>query len=159
MRFIWKGWPEPVKAGPSAPRVRDVILPGEGWKLVAEGFKSARPGVQRQGRGVLRRPVANKIYRIGLDGKVSVFLADTGQANAVSVGPKGELYTVSEKTGKLMCYDAAGKGRVDAEGHPGHYVLARPDGSLYVTSPGTKPDAGSRIWLVKDGRRTVSIQG
>ena len=57
MRFIWKGWPEPIKAGSSAPRVRDVLLPGKGWSLAAEGFRRrARPGLQCQRRGVFRRP-------------------------------------------------------------------------------------------------------
>ena len=30
MRFLWKDWPSKVKAGVSAPRVRDIILPDEG---------------------------------------------------------------------------------------------------------------------------------
>ncbi len=42
MRFIWKGWPAAVKAGPSAPRVRDVIRSDEGWTLAADGFAAAR---------------------------------------------------------------------------------------------------------------------
>jgi hypothetical protein len=44
MRFLWAGWPEPVKAGPGAPRVQDVILPGEGWQLTAQVMaRSIRP--------------------------------------------------------------------------------------------------------------------
>ena len=42
MRFIWKDWPRPVQAGPSAPRVRDIILPEEKWQLVAQGCDDAR---------------------------------------------------------------------------------------------------------------------
>ncbi len=34
MRFLWKDWPRPVQAGPSAPRVRDIILPNEKWQIV-----------------------------------------------------------------------------------------------------------------------------
>src|SRR6185295_11975125 len=41
MSFIWKGWPEPVKAGTSAPRARDVLIPDENWQLVAEGVYAA----------------------------------------------------------------------------------------------------------------------
>ena len=46
MRFIWKGWPEPVRAGASAPRVRDVITPGGQWELVAQGFRDARGDIK-----------------------------------------------------------------------------------------------------------------
>jgi gluconolactonase len=42
MRYLWRNWPEPIKAGPSAPRIRDIILPDEPWKLVAEGFADTR---------------------------------------------------------------------------------------------------------------------
>ncbi len=35
MSFLWKGWPRPVSAGSSAPRVRDIILPGEPWRVAA----------------------------------------------------------------------------------------------------------------------------
>ena len=68
MRFIWKGWPEPVKAGPSAPRVRDVLLPGEGWTLAAEGFINARgPSANAQGEVFFADPGANRVYRLGLE--------------------------------------------------------------------------------------------
>ena len=42
MSYLWRGWPERVKAGPSAPRAQEILIPGEGWQLVAEGFKSTR---------------------------------------------------------------------------------------------------------------------
>ena len=42
MSFIWKDWPKPVQAGPSAPRVRDIILPDEKWQLVAQDRHDAR---------------------------------------------------------------------------------------------------------------------
>ena len=42
MSFLWKDWPQPVQAGPSAPRVRDIILPDEKWQMVAQGCHDAR---------------------------------------------------------------------------------------------------------------------
>ncbi len=160
MRFIWKGWPATVKAGGSAPRVRDVILPGEGWTLAAQGFTDARgPACNAKGEVYFADPAADKVYRIGLDGKSSVFLSNTGHAGAVSVGAKGEVYTVSETSGKVVCYQERGVDREIAEGIPGRYVLARPDGTLYVTGPGATPDAGSRIWRVANGQSTVVDSG
>lgn len=156
MRFIWKGWPEPVKAGPSAPRVRDVLVPGEGWTLAGEGFIDARgPSANAKGEVFFADPAAGKVYRLGLDGKAATFVADSGHANAVSVGPKGEVYAVSQTTGKVLGYDEAGSSRVVVEGIPGRYLLARPDDTLFITGPGETAGAGSRIWRVKDGRATV----
>jgi sugar lactone lactonase YvrE len=100
----------------------------------------------------------NKICRIDLDGKVSDFLTDAGQANALSVGAHGELYAVSNNTGKLMSYDSAGNGTLVADGVRGRYVLAIPAGGLYVTGDGEKPDETGTVWFVKDGKKTLSYQ-
>lgn len=152
MRFIWKGWPEPVKPGEGAPRMHDVLLPGEGWSRAAEGFADARSAAcLPSGEVVFADPAADKLYRLGLDGKVSVLLEKSGRANAVAVGPKGEVYTVSESSGKVEGVDASGARRTVAEGVPGRHLLARPDGSLYVS--------GDKLWLVRDGKAAVVDEG
>jgi gluconolactonase len=155
MAYLWRGWPERVAAGPSAPRAREIIVPGEGWKLLAEGFKSTRgPACNAAGEVFFADTSDNKIHRIGLDGKVAAFVADAGAAHCVTVGPDGSLFTVSEKSGKLMRYDAAGNGTVVTDGIVGHSVLARPDGTLYVTANGEQAGAPGTVWLVKDGKKT-----
>jgi gluconolactonase len=154
MRFIWKGWPEPVKAGPSAPRVRDVITPDGKWELAAQGFRDARgPTCNAKGEVFFVDPPNNTIHRIGLDGKVDVFLPNAGQANSLSIGPDGELYAASARTGKITCYKD-GAGSVAAEGLPARHVLAMPKGGLYVTTAGEKPGDASDVWFVKDGKKT-----
>ena len=155
MAYLWRGWPERVKAGPSAPRAQEILVPGEGWQLVAEGFKSTRgPACNAGGEVFFADTTANKIHRIGLDGKVSEFAADTGAGHGVTVGADGSLFTISEKSGKLMRYDSAGKSSVVLEGITGHSILARPDGGLYVTdNDDKKPNNGGSVWLVKDGKK------
>jgi enterochelin esterase-like enzyme/sugar lactone lactonase YvrE len=161
MRFIWKGWPAPVQAGTSAPRVQDVLIPGEGWVLAAKGFRDTRsPASNARGEVFFADSAANKVFRIGLDGKIEEFLADAGQANGLAVGPQGELYSVSELTGKVLCYAAdGGPARLCAEGIRGCCVLARHDGTLYVTGAGEGPGEGSRVWCVKEGHATVVDTG
>jgi len=154
MAYLWKDWPERVKAGPSAPRAQEILLPGEGWKLVAEGFKSTRgPACNEAGEVFFADAANNKIHRIGLDGKVRVFVEDAAQPHAVTVGADGSLFTVSEKSGKLMRYDKGGKGSVVLDGIAGHSILARPDGSLYVTTNGDRPSSPGSVWLIKNGEK------
>lgn len=154
MAYLWKGWPERVKAGPSAPRAQDVLVPNEGWQLVAEGFKSTRgPACNAAGEVFFADTSANKIHKIGLDDKVTEFAADAGQAHCVTIGADGTLYTISEKSGKLMSYDAAGKGSMVLEGLLGHSIMAAPGGALYVTSNGEKPNEPGKVWLIKDGAK------
>jgi enterochelin esterase-like enzyme/sugar lactone lactonase YvrE len=160
MAFLWKGWPERLKAGPSAPRAQEILLPGEDWELVAQGFKSTRgPACNEAGEVFFADTSDNKIHRIGLDGKVSVFIEDASQAHAAAVGVEGSLFTISEKSGKLMRYDKAGKGSIVLDGIVGHSILARPDGCLYVTTNGDRSSAPGSVWLIKDGQKKQVAAG
>lgn len=160
MAYLWRGWPERVKAGPSAPRAQEVLIPSEDWQLVSEGVtKSTRgPATNAQGEVFFADTSGDKLYRIGLDGKLSVFVDDAAQAHCVTVGADGSVFAISEKTDKLMRYDATGKGSIVMDGILGHSILARPDGSLYVTSNGERPNTGS-VWLIKDGKKTEVDRG
>lgn len=153
MAYLWKGWPERVKAGLSAPRAQEILIPGEEWQLVGTGFKSTRgPSCNARGEVFFADTSNNKIHRLDLDGSVKEFAADTGNAHCVSVGADGKVYTVSEKSGKVVCYDFEGKSTLVLEGLPAHSVLALPNGSLYITANDEKkPNNGGSVWLVKDG--------
>jgi sugar lactone lactonase YvrE len=163
MAYLWKGWPERVKAGPSAPRARDVLLPDEGWQPVGQGFKNAGAAAcNASGEVFFTDTAENKIYRIDLDGNVKPFLADAGKANGLTVGADGKLYTVSAQTGKIMSYDAAGQGSLVIDGLPGHSILAMPNGGLYVTGQADqseKPHGAGAVWFVKDGKKTLVDSG
>lgn len=154
MRYLWKDWPEQIKPGTGAPRVRDIILPGESWKIAGEGFKDARgPACSPKGEIYFTDPESNKIYKIGLDGHITVFIENGGNSNGLSFGSNGDLFSVSSLTGKILSYDAKGKSSIYADGIYGQYVLARPDGGLYVSGR-IKNDKSSKVWLVKDGAKT-----
>ncbi|MDB5387208.1 MAG: Enterochelin esterase, partial [Planctomycetaceae bacterium] len=160
MAYLWRGWPERVKAGPSAPRAQEIFIAGEDWQLVAEGFKSTRgPACNATGEVFFADTSNNRIHRIGLDGKVAEFVADAGQAHCVTVGPDGTVFSISEQSGKLMRYDAAGKGSVVMDEILGHSILARPDGSLYVTTNGDKPHGPGSVWLIRGGKKTLVDSG
>ena len=155
MASLWRGWPERVKAGPSAPRAQEILIPGEDWQVLAEGLQSTRgPACNAIGEVFFADTSNNKLHRIGLDGTVSEFVADAGQAHCVTIGSDGTVFTISETSGKLMRYDPAGRGSIVMEGIVGHSILARPDGSLYVTTNGDKPHGPGSVWLIKDGKKT-----
>jgi gluconolactonase len=166
MSYIWKDWPNPVKAGPSAPRAQEILVPDEGWELVA---RDRNPGISPtfnpKGEVLFVDPVDNKIHLIDVNGKVSELLMDAGQANGLSVGSDGSLYTVSNKTGKVICYGLKTDGSLDpggrlvVEGLPGQYVMATPAGVLYVTSNGAVPQDSGTVWSIKDGKKTQVGQG
>ncbi|MDH4297702.1 MAG: SMP-30/gluconolactonase/LRE family protein [Cyclobacteriaceae bacterium] len=153
MRYLWKGWPEPVNAGTSAPRVNDIILPNEPWQLVAEGFAAARgPACNAMGEIFFADTPNNKIHKIDIKNHITTFIKNGDHANGLSFGANGDLYSVSETTGKIMRYDNAGKGTLYADGIRGQYVLAKPDGGLYV-STGPAASENGKVWMVKNNNK------
>ncbi len=56
MRWLWKDWPAPVRAGLGSQQLQEILIPGEDWSLVAEGYRFTEgPARQRPGRGLLQR--------------------------------------------------------------------------------------------------------
>lgn len=154
MAYLWKEWPQRVKAGPSAPRAQEVIVLDEGWQLVAEGFKSTRgPSCNAKGEVFFADTTANKIHRINMDGTVSEFATNTGNAHCVAIGADDTVYTISERSGKLMNYDANGTSKVVLDDILGHSIIAMPNGGLYVTTNPDKPREEGTVWFIKDGKK------
>ena len=160
MSFLWKEWPQPVKAGAGAPRVRDILLPGEGWQRVTHDSQNARgPACNAAGEVFFVDGRSNAIRRMDLDGNITVFAADAGQANALSFGADGRLYSVSSQTGKIMSYDPSGKGKLEASGLFGNAILAMPSGGLYISGTDGTPKNGGAVWHVKEGKITLVDSG
>jgi enterochelin esterase-like enzyme/sugar lactone lactonase YvrE len=160
MAYLWKDWPQPVKAGPSAPRAQDVLAPDETWQLLAADRHAPRGAASNaSGEVFFTQPADNKIYRIDLDGNVSAFATDAGQANSLSFGPAGQLYSVSSTTGKIMSYDSSASGTLVADGLRGQHILAHPNGGLYVTTNGDSSGDAGAVWFVKDGKKTLVDSG
>ena len=155
MAYLWKGWPEAVKAGPSAPRARDILIPEESWQVAADHHQNVCGAASNAaGEVFFIDPAEDKICRLGLDGKVSDFVAHAGRASGLTVGADGTVYAISEELGKLVSYDDKGKATLAAHDLHGRYVLALPNGGLYVTANKPGRDGSGEVWHVKDGKKT-----
>ncbi len=145
MRFLWKDWPEPVKAGQSKNWfLQDLLIPGEGWQLVSEGYKFTEgPAVNDRGEVFFNDIPAGKTFKIGLDGTVGEFLTDSKKANGAAFGPDGKLYLVATASSEVVACDTATKEcTILAGGIHGNDLVVRSDGAMFVTEPvsgGTKP--------------------
>ncbi len=161
MRWLWKDWPAPVKAGPGSPQLREILVPGHGWELVAAGYRFTEgPAVNSRGEVFFNDVPASKTYRIGLDGKVSVFLSDTKKGDGQAFGPDGRLYAVAGGANQVLAYDAGGKASVVATGFRGNDLVVRHDGGTYVTHPGWNGSDPSQIWYIDPrGKKRVVDRG
>ena len=81
LRWLWRGYPAPVtSAGESKqPVMTGVLQPGQGWQLVGEGYAfTEAPAVNAKGEVFFADIPKNRVYRVALDGTVSVFKEESG---------------------------------------------------------------------------------
>lgn len=161
LRWLWKDWPQPVQAGLGSQQLRDILIPGEGWQLVAEGFQFTEgPAVNAQGEVFFNDVPRSKTYKIGLDGQIQEFLSDSKRGDGQCFGPDGRLYAVAGATAQILAYDDHGQATVIAEGFRGNDVCVRHDGTIYVTQPDWEKGQNSQIWLIRpNGEKQVVDTG
>lgn len=165
MRWLWKGWPEPPKVGVSKNNTLDALLvPGAGWQQVSEGHRFTEgPAANAKGEIFFTDVPSSKIHKIGLDGKVSEFVADSKRANGQAFGPDGRLYVVASGEQKIVAYDVEKPGSqpaVIAEGIRGNDIVVARNGNIYVTEPNTPAADQSNVWLIKpNGEKKVVDAG
>jgi sugar lactone lactonase YvrE len=161
MRWLWKDWPQKIKAGEGSSQLKDILAPGEGWKLVGEGYKSTEgAAANAQGEVFFNDGPNSKTYKVSLDGQVSEFLADSKKGDGQAFGFDGRLYAVAAGVEQIISYDVEKKPTVIAEGLLGNDLVVRHDGLIYVTEPGWDGKSPSKIWLIKpSGEKKVVDSG
>lgn len=151
MRWMWKDWPQPVKAGLGSEKLQDILIPGETWQLVGEGYKSTDgPIANAKGEVFFNEGPANKTYKVALDGTVSVYLSDVKKAGQ-AFGPDGRLYAIAGAAQQVLAYDAQGKSTSIAEGVHGNDLVVRSDGGIYVTESSSDPAGPNQVLFIKAG--------
>ena len=163
MRWLWKDWPNPIKGGQTQnPTLSAILVPGEGWQLVSEGHKFVEgPAANAKGEVFFNDVTNSKTYKIGLDNRVTEFIADSKRGNGNAFGPDGRLYAVAMGEKKVFAYDADGKPTTIADGWVGNDITVAHNGNGYVTNPpGDNENAPSKVWLIKpNGERIVVDTG
>src|SRR5262245_10251604 len=157
MRWLWKGWPQPVKAGLGSPPLQQILIPGEDWKLVGDGYRFTEgPAVNAKGEIFFNDIPNNRAYKIGLDGKVTPFADNTNQANGQGFGPDGKLYAAARGATSIVNYDDSGRVSTFATGIPGNDLVVRHDGNACVTQPGRNGEPNI-VWHIdpKGAKREV----
>jgi gluconolactonase len=161
VRWLWKDWPTPVKASTSSPSLRDILIPGEGWQLVSEGYKFTEgPATNPKGEVFFNDVGAGKTFKISLDGKVSEFLSDSRKGDGQNFGPDGRLYAVAGGDRKIVAYDPGATPTTIAQGFRGNDLVVLNNGFIYVTEPGWDGTQPSKVWHISpQGEKKVVDTG
>ncbi|AKD58460.1 SMP-30/gluconolactonase/LRE family protein [Spirosoma radiotolerans] len=158
MRYLWKGWPELIKAGTSKNQtLTEILLPNEGWQLVGEHFKlSEGSSVNDKGEVFFTDGPAGKIWKVGLDGQLSLFTGNASLIYRQAFSPDGRLYATNKSTSNLMAYTALGKATPIAEGLAAHDIVVANNGNTYFTSTPPNGQGNSAVWLIRPtGKKLV----
>jgi sugar lactone lactonase YvrE/enterochelin esterase-like enzyme len=153
MRWLWEGWPRPVGAGLGSPQLREILIPGEDWQLVADGCQFTEgPTANAQGEVFFNDIPNSKTCKIELDGSVVEVDGDSKGANGQAFGPDGRRFVVATGTEQVVALDdESGNRSVVAEGFRGNDLIVTHGGGVYATNPIRDGGAPSKVWFVPPG--------
>jgi gluconolactonase len=166
MRWLWRDYPAPIKAGKTKNQYLNDILPDDNdWELVGENYGFTE-GIAVNPKGeVFFHDIPNsKTYKVSSDGKAEVYIADSKKASGTTFSTSGEMLTITggwsdPPTKQLHRYKTAETFEVLADEMPGNDVTIAFNGNVYVTSPDGR-ERPSKLYLVRpDGTRTVVDEG
>ena len=161
MRWLWKNWPSPVKAGMSRnPYLAAILIPGEDWELVGKDY-SFTEGTATDARGrVFYQDIPNsKTYMVEENGRLSSLNLNAKKSSGTSFGPDGKRYVVAGATNQLLSYDTSGKESVLADSIAGNDLVVANNGNIYITAPDGVQKA-SKIFLIRpNGEKLVVDEG
>lgn len=114
----------------------DILIDGEKWELVAEGFKFTEgPAADRSGRLYFSDVPNNKIYRLNDKGEPEVFVANSRGSNGLAFGPDGKLYACQFGKQRVVAYDSSGNETVLATDVLPNDLAVTSKGDVYFTEP------------------------
>jgi gluconolactonase len=159
LRWLWRDYPAPIaKPTPKGDErtISGMVSPGHDWEVVSQGHQSTEAlAVDRGGNLFFADIKANKIFKLGTDGKESLFKDNAGAPNGMMFGSDGRLYVTQTAKKRIVSYTPDGAEKVVAEGIVGNDLAVSSKGNIYVTESST-----GKIWFVsKDGRKRVVHEG
>ncbi len=166
MRWLWRDYPKPITGSQTKnPFLNDILIPDEGWELVGEGYTFTEGAAVNAKGEVFFQDIPNsKTYKIGADGKPTVYMEDSNRASGTSFSTKGEMITITGGSAQppakqVRRYKTAASYEVVADETPGNDISITYNGNIYVTSPDGR-DKPSKLYLIKpNGERSVVDEG
>lgn len=151
LRWLWRDYPNPVTTVTGKKRRTDILIPGEDWQLLGEGYRFTEgPAVNADGEVYFTDVPNSRIYRIGLDGQVSLFAENTQRANGLMFAADGKLYACQNGAKRIVRYDSEGKTETVVEGVSSNDIVMLPAGG-YFTDP-----RNHQVWhFTLDGQKKV----
>ena len=159
LRWLWRGYPKAIE---SSTVIRERGVGGivdltQGWELVSQGHRvSAGLSGDPAGAVLFNDAAANRIHKLGTDGKIAELKVTVSDANALTDGPDGRLYACEDGRKRIAAHSLSGGAEyVIAEGLNCNDIAVNARGDVYATDP-----AGGKVWLIDArGNKRVVHEG
>jgi enterochelin esterase-like enzyme len=153
MRYLWKDWPQPIKAGLGSPQLKDILIPGEGWIKVLKGSDGGVQQLALNEKGEVFYSIGNRLIQVGV-GQMKVSKHDrVANHDILAFGSKGQSYRSGSMAMNLVTEDARGTLTFVNEIHGATGLVALSNGSLYICHRGNNDRQITHI--TPDGKRRV----
>lgn len=156
LRWLWRDYPKPIAKPTAGSRhfiTNNLAVENDGgWQVASEGHQSANgPAVDAAGNVYFSDPPNNRIHKIGIDGKVTLFRDHSDGAGGMMFGPDGRLYACQKSSKRIVAYAPDGKESVIADDVNANDLAVGPRGDIYFTDPRSK-----RVWHI-DARKNKRV--
>ena len=162
LRWTWRDWPAPVKAGVSDnSTLKEILLPDESWRVVGEGYKAASGlAVNPKGDVVFADAPDRVIYKLSPSSKPGSFVPNAPSVQGQAFDKDGTLYATVPADRKVVAIDTAGVSHDVANDIRGRGIAITNSGAIFVSEPGEHSDQPSNLWLLDPaGKKTLLDSG
>ena len=141
-----------------------LIAPGAELRLISSQFSFTEgAATDRHGNVYFTDQPNNKIWKYGIDGKLSVFLDSAGRSNGMYFDRKGNLVTCADEKDELWSISPDKKVTILLSGFMGHRLngpndcWVTPDGGIYFTDPYYQRPYWTRTQSELDGQKVYYL--
>ncbi len=148
MRWLWRDWPAPITAQPPGnPVLKQILKPGEAWRLVTRNCEAARTiASDARGRVYFRIGAAQQIAELKT-GEDTQTCGRSSANDALAFGADGKLYLAQPQGGvETRINGTAKQGEIQARNLMVHSLQVRGNGNIYATTVARNGD--SELWLI-----------
>lgn len=166
MRWLWRDYPKPVTIGKTKnPFLNDILFENEGWELVDENYGFTEGTTVNAKGEVFFQDIPNsKTYKIDVNGKLELYVADSKNASGTTFSATNEMLTAAgvwsqHPIHQVHKYKSSKEYEILASDTPGNDLVISFKGNVYVTSPDGR-EGSSKLYLIKPtGERSVVDEG
>jgi gluconolactonase len=155
MEWLWKDWPAAPGRGAGSPQLQEILLPGEEWRRVGEGYgHAAAPAADDSGRVIFTDTANRNAWALDADWEPRSD-ASRRPSRAQAFAPDGRLASAGTDGEAVVIGSPDAPPRALARGWQAGDLVVAADGVIWATEPADASGQGTIHRITPDGADTV----